>query len=296
MSGSNCCTPGASSRSRRCRSRWRSTSKAISGRSSSSRRQTCIELFGLDVQELAIWRPLVESCRGTSRARPAGAGGARFVLPAGHGGHGVPARAREIDGRGDRHRCRRNGGWATSTIRAITNSTGEDFANVFRLHGEPRTPTRACRRTWSSSNATRADPATATTWYGRRSSCCGDSCDCCRRRIRSSNSGALRGRPGMAGRRGAGDVSPVFVRHAAAIRRCYELAATYLRWLEDRSARSLARPIAAFTRHSDGGENAAVSAGARRRAREAPRSVRHSTDMAETNGGSRWTNLKESFL
>ena len=38
------------------------------------------ELYGLDVQELAIWRPLVEPRRGAGRAGPAGAGGAGFVF------------------------------------------------------------------------------------------------------------------------------------------------------------------------------------------------------------------------
>ena len=50
----------AASRWRCCRSSSRSTSRATSGRSSSRRTTSCATLYGIDVQELNCWRPLLE--------------------------------------------------------------------------------------------------------------------------------------------------------------------------------------------------------------------------------------------
>ena len=48
------------------------------------------DLYGLDVQELAIWRPLADHVEEqVTRGRPV-ARGAGFVLLARHGGHGLP--------------------------------------------------------------------------------------------------------------------------------------------------------------------------------------------------------------
>ena len=59
-SGSSCCTRWASIPWRRCPSRSASTSRATSGRSSSSPLADLYDLYGLEVQELAIWRPLAD--------------------------------------------------------------------------------------------------------------------------------------------------------------------------------------------------------------------------------------------
>ena len=59
ISGSNCSTPTVMSRWRRCRSRSRWTSRAISGRSSSFPSPTSTRLYGVEVIELNVWRPLV---------------------------------------------------------------------------------------------------------------------------------------------------------------------------------------------------------------------------------------------
>ena len=231
MCGSNCCTPGASSRWRRCRSPWRSTSKAISGRSSSSRTPTCMSCIGLDVQELAIWRPLVDACRRTGRAGPAGAGGAGFLLPARHGGHRLSARARQID----------RGGRSTSTCRTAARLLPQPgilplVGRRFRQRvppGRDANPAMLPPYVEFVKRRPEAAPARPRLWTTPPLSFCGGICNRCREAIRSSSSST----------RFAADLhwladAPLEVFHQysfATLRQfgaCYELAATYLHWLQ----------------------------------------------------------------
>ena len=218
MCGSSCCTPGASTPSPPCRSPWRSISKATSGRSSSSRSPTCIELYGLDVQELAVWRPLVRHVEEqVARGRPVLVELDSFYLPDTAG----TAYQREhvkstvavvaIDVADRRLGYFHNQGYY--------HLEGEDFVNVFRLH-EPRDPALLPPYVEFVKRRSGAGPERRRTGLRRRCGYCGATCAACRRRIRSTQFKArLRGRPGLAGRRGAGDVPPVFVRHAAPVRR-----------------------------------------------------------------------------
>ena len=134
MSGSNCCTPGDSSRSQRCRSPWGLISKATSGLSSNFRTATCIELYGLDVQELAVWRPLVAHVEEqVARGRPVLVELDSYYLP---------------DTAGTAYQCEH----VKSTVAVVAidvpgrrlgyfhnqgyfHLEGADFVNVFRLGG-----------------------------------------------------------------------------------------------------------------------------------------------------------------
>ena len=136
-SGSSCCTPGASTRSPSCRSPWRSTSRATSGRSSSPRTATCATCTGSTSRSWPIWRPLVEHVEEqVELGRPVLVELDSFHLPD-TAGTAYRTRARQVDDRGRSPSTARRGGWATSTTRAIHELEGEDFASVFRLTGPP---------------------------------------------------------------------------------------------------------------------------------------------------------------
>ena len=214
--------------------------------------------------------PLVGAHRGAGRAGPAGARRARLVLPARHGGHRRTARPREVDRRRDGDRSRACGSSATFTARAITSSRATtspprsacDDADPARLppyvefvktHDAPSPD--AARRDLGRSAA--APPARGAA----------------RQPVRSLRA-AVRARPRRRSspRTSSSSISTSF----ATLRQfgaCFELSATYLRWLAAQGETGLEDAAAAFRTISESREAISIPAGASRRASVAARSV-----------------------
>ena len=114
-----------------------STSKAISGRSSSRRTTSCCDLYGVDVQELNVWRPLLEHARRAPRRRQADLDRGRRVLAARHRGHRLPARSTPRRRSSSRTSISTSSGSATSTTPATTRSRARTSRRLFRVGAAP---------------------------------------------------------------------------------------------------------------------------------------------------------------
>ena len=89
-----------------------------------------VELYGVDVQELNVWRPLVEHVGEQLARRQARPHRGGRVLPARHGRHRLPAQHTQDDDRHSGLRRRTRSGSATFTTQRTTRSSGEDFVGA----------------------------------------------------------------------------------------------------------------------------------------------------------------------
>ncbi len=112
-SSSSCCTPAATSRWPRSAAWCGWTSRATSGRSSSRRPRISSCCTAIDIHEMQPYRPLPDPDRRADRAGADDHRRARLLVPARHGGHELPPRAREDLGR---RGCDRPRGRAASLL------------------------------------------------------------------------------------------------------------------------------------------------------------------------------------